>query len=452
MAEEVDPIKKSSDIVSESIPEGTVPQLPFGEAEKIDPQATGTELGTTPSDVTLTPNLTGVTAEQGATGVISAPVPTKPAESVGQVEDIQKVEGIGDAAVATGVVSDDAKIGDIQGTVSSGALASAATQQLDEKATIKYQLGELMKGVTEDAELPAWASPAVRKVGAIMAQRGLGASSMASAAMVQAIMEAGVPIASADAQSYARIQLQNLGNEQAAVLQNATVVASMDTANLNARMSAAVNNAKNFLTMDLQNLTNKQGAETLTYQSKIQKAFTDAAAENAQRQMNAKSELQVEEFYDELGAQIESANANRTAAMEQFNTDQENSILTYNQSMEDSRERFNATAKFAIDQSNVTWRRNTNTANTATQNETNRINVQNEYNASMSSLNNLWQKYRDNATFNFQKIESNIDRGQAVALMGMEMAYNADLLKQEEKMGMVDAVARFIGNLMKEGR
>ena len=84
--------------------------------------------------------------------------------------------------------------------------------------------------------------------------------------------------------------------------------------------------------------------------------------------------------------------------------------------------------------------------------ETNRINVQNEYNASMSSLNNLWQKYRDNATFNFQKIESNIDRGQAVALMGMEMAYNADLLKQEEKMGMVDAVARFIGNLMKEGR
>ena len=68
----------------------------------------------------------------------------------------------------------------------------------------------------------------------------------------------------------------------------------------------------------------------------------------------------------------------------------------------------------------------------------------------MSALNNLWQMYRDNATFNFNKIESNLDREQAVALMGMEMAYNTDLLKKEEKMNFVDAIARFLGNLMRE--
>ena len=37
-----------------------------------------------------------------------------------------------------------------------------------------------------------------------MNQRGLGSSSMAAAAMVQALMESGVPIAAADAQAYAR--------------------------------------------------------------------------------------------------------------------------------------------------------------------------------------------------------------------------------------------------------
>ena len=94
-------------------------------------------------------------------------------------------------------------------------------------------------------------------------------------------------------------------------------------------------------------------------------------------------------------------------------------------------------------------RRDVNTANTATQNETNRINVQNEYNASMSALNNLWQMYRDNATFNFQKIESGIDRQHSTALMGMEIAYNNDVLDQQEKMDWIDAVARFVGNLMK---
>ena len=47
-----------------------------------------------------------------------------------------------------------------------------------------------------------------------MQQRGLGASSMAAAATMQAMMESGIPIAAQDAQKYANIQLQNLNNEQ----------------------------------------------------------------------------------------------------------------------------------------------------------------------------------------------------------------------------------------------
>ena len=85
-------------------------------------------------------------------------------------------------------------VSDVQGTVSAGSVATAPTEELDEKATTKYQLTQLLSSIEEGSEMPAWASPAVRKVGAIMQARGLGASSMASAAMTQAVMESGAVI------------------------------------------------------------------------------------------------------------------------------------------------------------------------------------------------------------------------------------------------------------------
>ena len=91
----------------------------------------------------------------------------------------------------------------------------------------------------------------------MMQSRGLGASSMASAAMTQAIMEAGIPIAASDAKSYSQIQLTNLNNQQQATLQNAMTYA-MDKANLDARLRTAVNNAQSFLQIDLTNLSNEQ--------------------------------------------------------------------------------------------------------------------------------------------------------------------------------------------------
>ena len=53
-------------------------------------------------------------------------------------------------------------------------------------------MGQLFSSLEEGKPLPAWAAPAVRNVGAIMAKRGLGASSMAAGAITQAIMESGV--------------------------------------------------------------------------------------------------------------------------------------------------------------------------------------------------------------------------------------------------------------------
>ena len=370
-------------------------------------------------------------------------------QKITQIEGIQQVNtGFGQAQAAT-QDQPSYMIGDIQGTLSEGALAKAQTEELDPKGTVQYQLSELMSSLEEGKPLPAWASPAVRKVTAIMNQRGMGASSMAASAMIQAVMESGIPIASADAQAYQRIQLQNLSNKQATALKNAATVASMATANLSAALAGAVNNARNFLAIDTKNLDNTQKANLLTFQSLVQGAFTDAAQENTRRQINAKTEVQVEEFYDELSSQVESANANRVAALRQFEVSESNALQQFNRQIVDSRDKFDANMKFAIDQSNVVWRREVNTANTAVQNETNRINVQNEFNADQSALNALWQNYRDNASFNFQKAENALNRKHAIGLMALEYSYNKDLLDEQEKGDLIELMGTWVTNWSK---
>jgi hypothetical protein len=116
----------------------------------------------------------------------------------------------------------------------------------------------------------------------------------------------------------------------------------------------------------------------------------------------------------------------------------------YNQTLIDSREKFNANMGFAVDQSNVQWRRQVNTADTAVQNETNRVNAQMTFNASQQAMNYLWQKYRDNASFNFQKIENAFSREHAIGLMALEYSYNTQLLDEQEKKDLLKSIGGFI--------
>jgi hypothetical protein len=244
--------------------------------------------------------------------------------------------------------------------------------------------------------------------------------------------------------------LQNLNNKQQTALQNAATYAAMDKANLNARLQSAVTNAQAFLSIDLKNLDNEQKTNTLNYQTLVAGLFKDAAEENARQQFNAKNELQVEEFFAELGSQIETANANRNASMQQFNVSQENAMTQYVTTLRDSRDKFNSQMQYAVDQSNVVWRRNVNTANTALDNETNRINVQNEYNANQNALNNLWQMYRDNASWNFQKSENSLNREHDLGVIALEFANTLQLYNKEQKAEMSKAAGKFFTNFMED--
>ena len=329
--------------------------------------------------------------------------------------------------------------------LSAEAFASAQTDELDERATVRYQLSELFDGIKDGAPLPAWASPAVRKATAIMQQRGLGSSSMAAAAITQAVMESGISIASQDAKMYGSIQFKNLDNRQQAALQNALQAATMDRQNADARTKAAISNAQAFLSIDLKELDAQQQSNALKYNAIMQSALADAAAENTRQQINAKNQTQIEEFFAELGTQIDAANINRDVALRQFNANQSNAYAEFNANLKDQRDKFNSNMRFAIDQSNVQWRRQINTSNTALANETNRINVQNAYNASQTALNQLWQQYRDNATFNFTAAESKLQRDHDMAVKALEVAANEKAYTSAQKADLATNVIRVIG-------
>ena len=330
-------------------------------------------------------------------------------------------------------VSPEVTIEASQGVLSEEAKAVAAQTKVEQEQLVSFQLGELYESLEEGKPLPPWASGPVRAATQVMQSRGLGSSSMAAAAVAQAVLEAGLPIAAADAAEYSKINIANLNNRQAAVLQNAAAMAQMDMANLDARMKAAVTNAQNFLTIDLANLSNEQATETLNYQGMLQAVFTDTAAENAAAQFNAKTQQQVDEFFSELGVQVDNANANRSSAMEQFNVDQVNSVAQFNATLEDARERFDSSMQVQIDQSNAQWRRTVATADTAAVNEQNRLNAMNILEVSQSALSALWQRYRDESAWLMQSTENSAARSHQLAMLEFEKNANVDMFGLESE-------------------
>ena len=340
-------------------------------------------------------------------------------------------------------------IEDIQEAIPTEELAQAATGELDERATVKFQLGQVTSSIKDGEPLPSWAAPAARSADSLMLQRGLGASSMAASARTQALIEAGLPIASSDAQAYGRIQLQNLNNKQQAALQNANNLAAMRTQNLNARMTAAVNNARNFLTIDTTNLNNKQASNTLTFQANQQKLFSNQAAENAARQFNATSENQVEQFFSTLENSVSQANANRLTAIRQFNAGETNAFNQFITNQNLAREQFNSSQQASIRAANANWYRSIATINNGNQMAANSFAAQATLGLREREYNQLWQKRRDDASYIFSSTEAGLDRIAAEAALAQQAAIARGNQKASKSGGLFGALGAIAGGFLK---
>ena len=144
----------------------------------------------------------------------------------------------------------------VQGEFTPEALAVAAQGTIPAVATVQGQLAALMASFNDGT--PAWAAGAMRQANAAMAARGLGGSSMAGAAIVQAAMESALPIAAADAEAFRQMEMTNLNNRQQVAIANAAAQQNIQLMNLSNKQQVALQNSANSFALQSQNLSNQQ--------------------------------------------------------------------------------------------------------------------------------------------------------------------------------------------------
>ena len=115
----------------------------------------------------------------------------------------------------------------------------------------------------------------------------------------------------------------------------------------------------------------------------------------------------------------------------------------FNATVADSRDKFNVENQRVIDQSNVEWRRAVNTANTAAINAANQTNAQNLLDLTNFGLNALWQQWRDEASWANTSSENSKNRAHNVAVAAMERATEFDIMDENQKNSLLNAIADF---------
>ena len=374
-------------------------------------------------------------------------------------------------------------------------------QQPLEASTVSGELDTLMQDF-QGGKTPSWAAGAMRAANSAMAARGLGASSMAGMAVVQAAMESALPIAQMDASNKQQIavesarqranflqmdfnqefeakvknaarvseianinfsaeqqialenskmsqtmNLANLSNSQAKVMADAASMSQMDMANLNNRQQAAVQTAQAFLQTDMANLSNRQQSEMFNAQTRAQSMFTDQAAENATKQFNATSQMQTDQFFSSLASNNAQFNASQSNAQAQFNAGQVNVLERFNTEINNQRDQFNAQNRLVIDQANAQWRRQIATADTAAVNRANEINAASLLGVSQSAYNNLWQTASDNMEWAWTSAENERKRVNDLAMVKLQADASFDAQKYKSDAESSSGFGALIGSI-----
>jgi hypothetical protein len=328
--------------------------------------------------------VSGMQAAQGAANIMQNPVQR-------EIQQGELVSGAADAQKAAQFTEQ----------------VQAATATPTSQATVQGQLEGLMQQF-EGGATPAWAAGAMRNATAAMAARGLGASSMAGQALVQAAMESALPIAQADAQTIAQFEAQNLSNrqqramlaaqqraafigqefdqsfqarvqnaarigdianmnftaEQNIALENSRAANTMNLANLGNRQAMVMAEAAALSQLDMSNLNNRQQAAVQNAQSFLQMDMTNLA--NAQQTALFKAQQNVQALFTDqaatnAAAQFNASSENQTnqffaqlsSQTSQFNTAQANAMSQFNVDATNSIRQFNANLQNQRDQFNA---------------------------------------------------------------------------------------------------
>ena len=314
--------------------------------------------------------------------------------------------------------------------------AQAATATPSASATVQGQLATLMQQFEQNADTPIWARGAVRLAQQEMAKRGLGASSMAGQAIVEAAMEKAISIAQIDAQVIATFEKENLSNRQQMAtlkaqqratfmnqefdqefkirVQNAARVSDIADRNFTAEQQIALENSKLTQTVDLQNINNKQAL--VMAQASALAGLDTTNLNNRQKAAveNAKNFLQLD--VTNLNNSQQSAKISYEAIQQALLTDasQQNAANKINMTEQNQMDRFYSEligniGKSNIDQKNAINKFNAGEVNALQEYNSEVMNKRDQFNAknqlAIEQSNAVWRREiatADTAAINFE--------------------------------------------------
>jgi len=348
-------------------------------------------------------------------------------------------------------------------------------------ASVKDELDDLMKDF-EGGDTPTWAAGAMRSANAMLAARGLGASSAAGMAVVQAAMESALPIAKLDAANKQQMAIakaeqrasflglefdqefqtkvknaariseianMNFTAEQTIALENARLTSTMDVANLNAKSAktvadtaalasleranlsainqAAADNAEAFLQMDFKNLDNEQEAERVRFQATANAIISDTAEKNAMEQLNVREENDATQFIEQLAVEVGRINMEQHNAMERFNAGEENVMAQKNQADKLAREQFNAENYRLIEEANAKFKQQVATDEAAAINAAYELEAKAANDLSKTAYNNIIMEEKDMMYYAFTGEQSQLDRNTKIATANINAGSGGEL-------------------------
>ena len=340
-------------------------------------------------------------------------------QAVTSVSELNAAQGV--ATQMVNPVQREIQSGELIDGVANAEKASTYAEQIQaasatptDQATVQGQLASLTNNF-DATNPPSWAAGALRGVQAQMAARGLGASSMAGQAMVQAALESALPIAQADANIQASFEQANLSNRQQRAMlaaqqratfigqefdqgfqsrvANASKIADVANKNFTAEQQVALENSRAAQTMNINNLSNRQ-AMTMAEASAL--ANLDMSNLNNRQQtavQNAQSFLQ-----------MDMANLSNQQQMDMFAGQQQVQSMFTDQAVENASRQFNATSQNQTDQFFSSLGQQANQFN-ATQ-----MNAQEQFNAGQT---NTIERF--NAEINNQRDQFNAQNQTVIA-------------------------------------
>jgi hypothetical protein len=311
-------------------------------------------------------------------------------QTASSVVDVDAAQG--NAVLMTNPVQRQIQDGELVSPAANAEKAAQFTEQVQaaestptKQATVQGQLETLMQQF-EGGNTPPWAAGAMRNVQAEMAKRGLGASSMAAQAMMQAALEASLPIAQMDASTIAKFETQNLSNRQQRAILAAEQRASFlgmeftqqfqsrvansqrigEIANMNftADQNIALENSRAANTMNMANLSNSQALVMAEAAALSQLDMSNlnnrqqSAVQNAQNflsmdMQNLSNQQQTDMFKSQQSVQALFTDQAARNAAAQFNATSQNQTDQFFASLDNASKQFNVAQQNAHNQQNA---------------------------------------------------------------------------------------------------